>query len=204
MVLDVGAGFGASLSEEFDRRQPGQTTAQQVLFVGIDIDWQTLRTAKSIHPQFSFVLARGEQIPFREHCFAEVISRVAMPYMDIPATLREIRRVLIPGGEVRMKLHPVSYTWSELIRELKSGSLRQRLQNLVYRLYVIANGLTLHAAGCNFRFGRRCESFQTKRAIHRALVTAGFQDIDSSCWVTSIVPPHAGNCRITAKSLPQR
>src|ERR1700730_7981342 len=201
MILDVGAGSGSSLFEELRQRELRGSGTPEAMMIGIDIDREALRTAKSSHPQFHFVCARGEQLPFRTNSFSEVISRVAMPYMNIPITLRELRRVLMTPGELRIKLHPLSFTCAELLAELKSGSLRQRLQNLIYRLYVILNGLALHVAGFNFHFPfrRRCESFQTRRGIERALLAAGFNSIDSSCWVTTIVPPHAGNCRVTAK-----
>jgi ubiquinone/menaquinone biosynthesis C-methylase UbiE len=124
-----------------------------------------------------------------------------MPYMDIPATLREMRRVLKSDGELRIKLHPFSYTVSELTTELESGSVKSRVQNLVYRSYVVANGLALHWMGFNFRFPlapQRCESFQTQSGMKNALASAGFEKIDVSCWTTKITRPHAGNCRASA------
>jgi ubiquinone/menaquinone biosynthesis C-methylase UbiE len=200
LVLDVGCGTGESLNEELRIREARGIVSQEVRLVGIDIDLEALRTAKGLYPGFSFVCARGEQLPFQMAAFKVAVSRVAIPYMDVPVTLRELRRVLMVGGELRIKLHPLSYTWSELVAELQSGSLRQRIQNLLYRLYVIMNGIALHFAGFNFRFPlkNRCESFQTKRGIERALVAAGFHTVDTSCWVTTIVRPHAGNCRATA------
>ena len=200
-VLDVGCGSGQSLAEDVAARESqGVPTACRQL-IGVDIDFEALRTAKQLYPQFYFVCARGELLPFRTASVEEVISRIAIPYMNIPVTLREMRRVLKIKGELRIKLHPLSYTWSELMTELRSGPLSQRLKNLVYRLYVIANGLTLHFAGFNFRFPlarRRCESFQSQSGISRALAAAGFEDIDTSCWVTKIRRPHAGNCRAIA------
>lgn len=201
-VLDVGCGAGDSLHEEWLLRGGGIDGASPLEMVGIDIDEETLAKGRTDYPQFLFVAARGEKLPFPDASFDTVISRVAMPYMDIPVALREIRRVLKKNGELRIKLHPLSFTLSELTAEMQSGPLWRRAQNFVYRLYVLANGAALHFAGFNFHFPlarRRCESFQTKSGIRRALMAAGFGEIDVSCWVTKITRPHAGNCRASAR-----
>lgn len=199
-ILDCGCGKGDSLNEEFQLRL-SKLEAAEVEMVGVDIDMTSLGRARREHPRFYFVCARGEQLPFRDESFTTVISRVAMPYMDIPLVLREMRRILKVDGGIRIKLHPFSFTMSELSHELRAGSLRQRVQNLVYRAYVIANGLTLHLVGRNFRFpiaSCRCESFQTRTGIRRALAAAGFDRIVTDCWATRILWPHAGNCRVSA------
>ena len=201
-ILDVGCGSGDSLREELELRLGELGSASQIEMVGIDIDEQVLAQGRVAYPQFSFICAKGEKLPFPDESFDAVISRVAMPYMDVPVALREIRRVLKTGGELRIKLHPLSFTLSELGAELHSGSVKSRVQNLVYRFYVVVNGMALHFAGFNFRFPlarRRCESFQTKSGMRRALVAAGFVQIDISCWETEIRRPHCGNCRAAAR-----
>ena len=201
-VLDVGCGAGASMQEELQLRLEGVEHARQIEMVGIDIDEEALAQGRLKYPQFLFVCAKGEKLPFPDGSFDTVISRVAMPYMDIPLALREIRRVLKVDGELRLKLHPLSFTLSELGTEVRSGSVRRRAQNLVYRLYVAANGAALHLAGFNFHFPlarHRCESFQTQSGMRRALTAAGFKLVDVSCWDTTITRPHAGNCRASAR-----
>ena len=203
-VLDVGCGAGDSMQEEYALRLSGANGNQQIEMVGIDIDEEALARGRAAYPQFLFVSAKGEALPFPNQTFDAAISRVAIPYMDIPVALREIHRVLRPGGELRIKLHPLTFTLSELSDELRSGSARSRAQNLVYRTYVIANGLALHAGGFNFHFPlarRRCESFQTQSGMRRALAAAGFTEIDVSCWQTKITRPHAGNCRASARRM---
>lgn len=197
-VLDVGCGAGDSMCEELQLRQ----VSQPVEMVGIDIDEEVLAQGRKNYPEFLFVCAKGEHLPFPDESFDAVISRVAMPYMDIPVTLHEMRRILKPDGELRMKLHPASYTLSELVAELGSGSAKSRAASVVYRSYVIANGLAFHWMGFNFHFPlarHRCESFQTQRGIKKALVAAGFEKIDVSCWETKVAWPHAGDCRASAR-----
>jgi len=200
-ILDVGCGAGDSMQEESQLRcaQDGTT---QIEIVGVDIDEEALAQGRLNYPQFIFVHAKGEKLPFPDGSFDAVISRVAIPYMDIPAALREIRRVLKADGELRIKLHPLSFSLSELAAELRSGSAVNRAKNLAYRSYVVANGAALHFGGFNFRFPlarHRCESFQTQAGIRRALLAAGFGQIDVSCWDTKITWPHAGNCRALAR-----
>lgn len=203
-VLDVGCGAGDSMQEEYALRRGGLNGNAQIEMVGIDIDEEALTQGRTSYPQFLFVSAKGEALPFPNQTFDAAISRVAIPYMDIPVALREIYRVLRPGGELRIKLHPLTFTLSELSDELRSGSARSRAQNLVYRTYVISNGLAFHAGGFNFHFPlarRRCESFQTQSGMRRALTAAGFSQIDVSCWKTEITRPHAGNCRASARRM---
>jgi ubiquinone/menaquinone biosynthesis C-methylase UbiE len=202
-VLDLGCGRGISSAAELEIAAREWMSAGPTDFrmVGIDINLEVLRKGKRSSPELEFACARGERLPFQSDAFDLVISVVAMSYMDIPLTLREVHRVLKPGGQLRIKVHPLSFTWSELTRELGTGPLWQRARNLAYRVYVIGNGITLHLFGFNFRFPfarRRCESFQTRHSIRRAFRAAGFDKINTSCWVTKIVGHHAGNCRAVA------
>jgi ubiquinone/menaquinone biosynthesis C-methylase UbiE len=200
-VLDVGCGSGDSLREELESRRKALGFTAEIQMVGVDIDEDRLEQGRAAYPQFLFVHAQGEHLPFADQSFDAIISRVALPYMDIPAALREMRRVLKPGGELKIKLHPWTYTLQELAAEMKSGPLWRRAQRFIYRGYVITNGMVLHAGGFNFRFPlarHRCESFQTKKAIKQVLTAAGFTGIEIPVWETRTKWPHAGNCRAAA------
>lgn len=201
-VLDVGCGAGESMQEELQLRGGSLGSEPRIEMVGIDIDEEVLAQGRVNYPEFIFVCAKGERLPFSDGSFDAVISRVAIPYMNIPIALREIQRVLKVNGELRIKLHPLSFTLSELATEVQSGSARRRVQNFVYRFYVVANGVALNFAGFNFQFPlarHRCESFQTQSGMRRALLAAGFKQIDVSCWDSRSTWPHAGNCRASAR-----
>ena len=201
-VLDVGCGTGDSLNEEFQLRRRGLEHPPQMEMVGVDVDEHRLAEGRTNYPDFLFLCAQGEKLPFPDESFDTVISRVAILYMDIPVALREMRRVLKVGGELRLKLHPLSFTVAELAAELRTGSLSSRMKNLIYRLYVLANGVVFHLTGNNFRFPlarHRCESFQTQSGMRRALLAAGFEQVDVSCWENQSKWPHAGNCRASAR-----
>lgn len=201
-VLDVGCGSGDSLREELEIRRKALGDTVQIQMVGVDINETVLEQGRAAYPQFLFVHAKGEHLPFPDWSFDAVISRVALPYMDVPAALREMRRVLKASGELKIKLHPLTYTIQELGAEMKSGPLWRRAQRFIYRGYVLTNGVALHIAGVNFRFPlarRRCESFQTQKAIRSALADAGFTQIEIPIWQTRTKWPHAGDCRATAR-----
>jgi hypothetical protein len=82
--------------------------------------------------------------------------------------------VLIPGGSVFLSVHPLRFTIQELRRALP------RPVPALFRLFVILNGIVLHLTGCTLSLGGRHESFQTQRAMRRALTRAGFEQIEFS------------------------
>ena len=91
--------------------------------------------------------------------------------MHIPTALAEIHRVLRPGGNLWLTLHPISIPAEQFAR----GNIKGK----IYASYIILNGFWLHLTGRTVRFVRGlCESFQTGRGIRIALSRAGFTDIE--------------------------
>lgn len=167
-ILDVGCGMGQTLIDS--------TLGPDVFACGIDCNHAALKTGKQRLALAEFVCARGEQLPFRDESFDFVVSRVALPYMHIDKVLSEIHRVLQPGGRFWMTLHPVRMVWEHMLASLRSSNLK----DVIYRSYVMLNGLLFHTSGklLNFPLNRRrCESFQTNHAIDRALRDSGFDSI---------------------------
>jgi ubiquinone/menaquinone biosynthesis C-methylase UbiE len=112
---------------------------------------------------------RAERLPFAAASFGRVVSSVAMPYMDIPQALAEIRRVLRPEGSLFIGVHDAQFT----LRELRNAL--PRLTPTLYRLYVLANGLVFYLSGRVLPFPNgRIESFQTECGLKLALERAGF------------------------------
>ncbi len=138
--------------------------------VGVDISAQRIAIARQHYPERRFECARGESLPFPDASFDSVVSSVAVPYMNIPRTLSEVRRVLVPGGQVCFSIHPPSFTLQEL-RNCRS------LFPAMFRLYVILNGLLFHLSGRTLRIANRTESFQTERGMKIALKRVGFMDV---------------------------
>jgi hypothetical protein len=77
--------------------------------------------------------------------------------------------VLKPGGVLWSVLHPFRLTWAQV----KSGGFKRKL----LFAYILANSLLFHGLQKQFVFAGRCESFQTRRGIRKALENCGLEDI---------------------------
>jgi ubiquinone/menaquinone biosynthesis C-methylase UbiE len=160
-VLDLGCGSGLDLVSW------GVTAADEV--TGLDIDESRLAVARERFPNRTYLHGAGERLPFEDKSFDRVISAVALPYMDIPTTLAEIHRILVPGGAMSLSLHPPGFT----LAELRNHALPKPIPTL-FRLYVMANGSWFHFTGRTVKFvNGRIESFQTERGMRVALARVG-------------------------------
>ena len=88
-ILDLGCGSGQTLSKFGWRLVAGDEV------VGVDIQLPALHTAHLQYPERSFLTARAELLPFRSASFEAILCHIALPYMDIPAALTEMARVLV-------------------------------------------------------------------------------------------------------------
>jgi hypothetical protein len=85
-------------------------------------------------------------------------------------------RVLVPGGRCWLVLHSLRFAWRDLVIALRAVSAR----GVLYRSFVLANGLALHLTGHVIRYPlkrTRVESVQTKGGMRRVLRTAGFDTV---------------------------
>ena len=117
-TLDLGSGTGRNLPLV----PPGARA------VGVDPAWNALQRARGRAPSAPLVQACAEALPFRDGAFDTVISGLVLCSVADPArALKEARRVLQPGGELRMLEHVRSTTpWK--------ARLQDRLQPLWTRL----------------------------------------------------------------------
>jgi len=93
-VLDVGCGTGALL-REIRRRN------RTVELVGVDVSPDMIAVAQSQSADMTFVVAKAEGLPFPDDRFEMVTSTVSFHHWKNQiAGLREIARVLVPGGHV--------------------------------------------------------------------------------------------------------
>ena len=162
-VLDLGCGSGRDLASW------AVTVSDKV--IGLDINHSRLVTAQVRFPSRTYLQGSGEYLPFDDQSFDRVISAVALPYMNIQKSLKEIHRILIPGGALSLSLHPPRFTITELFR----NAIPKPVPTL-FRLYVIANGLVFHCTGRTVRFlkGRRTESFRDRTRD---------EGRTESCWI---------------------
>jgi SAM-dependent methyltransferase len=95
-TLDLGCGTGRNLP----LYGPG------VRVVGVDPAWPVLGRARRRAPGVPLVRARAEALPFRSGVFDTVVSGLVFCSVPDPARgLSEVRRVLRPGGRLRMLEH---------------------------------------------------------------------------------------------------
>jgi ubiquinone/menaquinone biosynthesis C-methylase UbiE len=93
-VLDLGCGTGRNLP-----LLPGDA-------VGVDPALEPLRRARRRAPGRRLVQARAEALPFRDGAFDTAVSGLVFCSVDDPAAgLGEVRRILAPGGTLRMLEH---------------------------------------------------------------------------------------------------
>jgi ubiquinone/menaquinone biosynthesis C-methylase UbiE len=168
-ILDLGCGSG----KWPQRLGP---IPSDCLLIGVDLSPEAcLRAARQTGAlRWLCASARAEQLPLRDQTIDQVISTVALPYFNIPSALREIWRVLKPGGHLDATLHSLPFTVQELRARPPSG-----VSSLFYRFYVIANGFWFHLTGSVMRypFSARYESWQSQRGIRIAFERAGFAGI---------------------------
>jgi len=101
VVLDVATGTGL-LAADF-----AKAIADKGLVVGVDLTLSMLQTAKErlsqrgLAERTDWVLARAENLPFRDCCFRSAsISLALRNVSDARLTFREMTRATIPGGVV--------------------------------------------------------------------------------------------------------
>jgi demethylmenaquinone methyltransferase/2-methoxy-6-polyprenyl-1,4-benzoquinol methylase len=100
-ILDVATGTGL-LAADFAR-----TVSSKGFVVGVDLTLSMLKTAqwrlrsRGLDERVDWVLARAENLPFRDDCFGSAsISLALRNVSDAQSTLREMSRATWPGGIV--------------------------------------------------------------------------------------------------------
>ena len=91
-ILDVGCGIGQTIV--------ASQIPEGVFVVGIDIDLAPLKYGKEFCNGILYVNAEASFLPFKNKIFDLVISRVSLPYTNVPRCTQEIARILKPGGRI--------------------------------------------------------------------------------------------------------
>lgn len=143
-------------------------------FVGVDIDVDARSYRLSRNCPVEFHLASAEKLPFASGEFTFYVARVSVMYMNLDKALAEAYRVLGEEGTLWVTYHDFRHAVSHFLRSIRSF----RPKGIVFRAYVILNGLLYHFLGRQFSFNHaRIESFQTRGGLKRGLERAGFADV---------------------------
>jgi SAM-dependent methyltransferase len=117
-VLDLGCGIGWA-TRLLAKRVPDGSA------VGLDVSEEMIRRARehgADPPNANFRVLRTERFPFQDGVFTHCLSIESLYYHpDITASLREVHRVLAPGGAAYLmvnffKENPYTHHWAGLIK----------------------------------------------------------------------------------------
>ena len=163
-ILDVGCGMGQTLI--------AANLAPDVSAYGVDPDASAIEAGSRIAPSnIHLSVGSGEELHFPDSFFDLVLSRVALPYMDIARALSEMQRVLRPGGDIWLVLHPPA-----MLRERTLECITQRqLRGMAFCGWLAVNSLLFNLFGRQLRHRGHTETVQTQTGIRKALARAGFE-----------------------------
>jgi ubiquinone/menaquinone biosynthesis C-methylase UbiE len=136
-ILDLGCGAGQAL---FSLQR--STGAEGV---GIDCDLNALALgyriqSNSREKDIHRICASGEAIPFKDCCFSHVISQVALNYMHQYRALREVARVLRPGGLMLLFVENFGY-------DLQCTCRSRSVMRMAKAGYCMVSGILATVAG---------------------------------------------------------
>jgi ubiquinone/menaquinone biosynthesis C-methylase UbiE len=166
-VLEVGCATGVDLTHV--------AYAEAAERCGIDIESKAIETGRMLYPTLDLRVARGEAIPFRDGYFDAVLSRIALPYMDIPTALSEMNRVMRPGGYLFASWHDWEGRRDWLVDPVRGFTGKRAVDFL----YIAVASITYRLSGwipLRPWNGTR-ETFQFRDHIPRMLAEAGFVNV---------------------------
>jgi SAM-dependent methyltransferase len=166
-VLEVGCATGMDLTHG--------AYAEAAERCGIDIDANAIEMGRKLYPALDLRVGSGEAIPYRDGYFDAVLSRIALPYMNIPTALAEFNRVLRPGGYLFASWHD----WKgrqDWLPDPARGLTWKRAADFAY---ITAASITYRLSGqipARPWNGTR-ETFQFRSHVPRILAGAGFVSV---------------------------
>jgi SAM-dependent methyltransferase len=118
-ALDVACGTGVLA------RAAAERAGQDGIVIGLDINEGMLAVARRNAPNIEWRHGRAEALPFDSNNFDAVVSQFGLMFFeDQPAALREMMRVLRPGGRVAVAV------WAALEDSPGYAALTNLLQHL--------------------------------------------------------------------------
>ena len=138
-VLDVGCGTGVLLAQ-LRARMPGAR------FLGVDATPGMLARARErLGPDVPLVESSGEALPLPDRSVDAVVSTSVLHYMaDAPQALREMHRVLAPGGTL------VIVDWCADFITMRALDVVLRVVDRAHERTYAADAVRTLAAGANF------------------------------------------------------
>lgn len=172
-VLDVGCGQGIDL---VGFAQAGAEVT------GIDLTPRHVELANThldaVGLSGHIVRGDAESMPFPDGSFDRVSSNGVLHHTpNMEASLREIRRVLRPGGQARILVYNRSSVHYWVQQFLFEGVIRRALIEERGMEGVLSRGVERSSIGA-----RPLVRVYSPRQLRRMLAEAGFRDVHSSVW----------------------
>ncbi|HEV2975270.1 MAG TPA: methyltransferase domain-containing protein [Solirubrobacteraceae bacterium] len=172
-VLDVGCGQGIDLVEY---------AIAGARATGVDLTPRHVELARrhlaALGLSASVVHGDAEQLPFRNASFDFVASNGVLHHTpDMPAALREIRRVLRRGGGVRVAVYNRRSFHYWLSQVVLVGILQRGLLEQGSMEGVLSRGVERTSIGA-----RPLVRVYSPPQLRRMLIDAGFVDVRTSIW----------------------
>jgi SAM-dependent methyltransferase len=172
-VLDLGCGSGWVLGEAQIEGSP--------FCVGMDKFWESLHSesprpagaARAPGRHIHFVQGDGLRLPFPDDAFDVIVGHVSMPYMNTRDALREVYRVLRPGGCFFFTFHSFYY----FRRRFMASVSKRRWKDVLFMSYAAVNGFLNQMSLAQFPapWNRaRFETVNTPLGVSRTARRAGF------------------------------
>ena len=166
-ILDVGCQTGRDFTNS-------HYTHARALY-GVDVDREAIHEGQRQYPHIHLSVDPAEKLPFGDAFFDLVISRVALPYTNIPVAIKEIYRVLKPGGYLYLSMHDVhmQLLW------LKEAIRKRSINRIVDHAYIFPASILFNLTGvCVARpWVNQRETFQTVKGMRKSLLAVGFTRI---------------------------
>ncbi len=182
-VLDVGCGAGQQLIPFAVERQS--------FGVGVDIAEECGRAGGELVSKFfpvariRFARADAANLPFQSGIFDLVLCRIALPYMNNDEALKEMARVLRPGGTLILKIHHWRFYLSDIAQSVKHLNPLQG----IHALRVLAVGIAYHLTG--YQMSNRIsgsETYQTLWLLNKKLREFGLSIMGETADSQSSTP----------------
>lgn len=142
-ALDLGCGTGF-LADWMGRHTPAR-------WYGADLSLSAVRKAGERSPGLGFSTGDAERLPFRDGAFHHVVCNgSAHHFLDLDAAMREVFRILAPGGRLVL-FEPVATVLGEAVRQgLFRNSKYESPADLAHKHEFTRRGVEESLARCGF------------------------------------------------------
>ncbi len=185
-VLDMGCGAGQEMLPFVARgaKAVGMDVMPEVGQIGREM----FRT-ENFGEKVEFVRASGHALPFADDTFDVLICRLALMYMNIDLTLREMARVLRTGGAFFLKYHAPPYYLSKFSEALRNADILSS----VHATRCLLAGYSYQKSGRQSfnKLTAAGETFVTRKILQRELKSSALKIIgempDSNSQTPSLI-----------------